>query len=363
MIMKALLDLKHNIQMPLKPKPIVIIGAGGIVHDGHLPAYKKANWEVFGIYDPFKEKAEKLAAKFDIPFVFDSIEEMVAKVPGEVVYDIAVPASVLADVLVLIPDHAVVMMQKPMGEDIETATAILKICREKNLIAAVNFQMRFIPAVAAAKKIIDSGAIGKLHDIEIKMNIYHPWHLWEFLFSIPRMEMLYHSIHYMDMMRYFFGNPKGVYAKTLKHPNMMQLASTRSTIILEYDDVIKSNINTNHGHDFGLKYQESFIKFEGTKGAIKTTLGMNINYPEGVPDTFEYVINEEGKAPEWQSAELGGAWFPDAFVASMANLMCFAEGTEPVLVNAAASAYQTMELVEAAYQSSDGGGTVINYRE
>src|SRR5690606_35742759 len=155
-----------------------------------------------------------------------------------------------------------------------------------------------------AKDMISRGLIGELHDMEIRMNIYHPWHLWEFLFGIPRMEMLYHSIHYMDLLRYFFGEPKSVYATTLTHPTMMQLASTRSVIMLEYDDTIRAFINTNHGHEFGLKYQDSFIKWEGTKGAIRATLGLNIDYPHGVPDTFEYVVLEDGRPPEWQPLQL-----------------------------------------------------------
>jgi predicted dehydrogenase len=360
--MKREPDTEYNVQMPIKSRPIAIIGAGGIVKDGHLPAYKKANWQVVGIFDPDTSKAERLSSEYNIFQVHQSLEELIAASPSDVVYDIAVPASVLLKILEVIPHGATLMMQKPMGENLEEATAILELCRSKKFIAAVNFQMRFIPAVVVAKKIIDSGAIGDLHDIEIKMNIYHPWHLWEFLFKVPRMEMLYHSIHYMDIMRYFFGNPSKIYAKTLKHPKMMQLASTRSMIILEYDDMIKSQINTNHGHDFGLKHQESFIKFEGTGGAIKTTLGMNINYPEGVEDSFEFVILNGKEEPVWQSVDLKATWFPDAFIGSMANLMCYAEGSSEVLINAAESAFETMEVVEAAYQSSNSGGTEIKYK-
>lgn len=351
--------ISYKVQMPLRPRPIAIIGAGGIVGDAHLPAYHKAGWEVAGIYDPARDKAEKLAAQFNITRVYDGLQQMITGVPADTVFDVAVPASVLPEVLLQLPSGAVVLMQKPMGENIEEANRIMEICREKQFIAAVNFQMRFIPAVQLAKKMIDQGLIGALHDMEIRMNIYHPWHLWEFLFGIPRMEMLYHSIHYMDMLRYFFGEPRKVYAKTLRHPKMMQLASTRSVIVLEYDDIVRAFVNTNHGHEFGLKYQDSFIKFEGTQGAIRTTLGMNLDYPSGVPDTFEYVILEENKKPEWQSVQLEGTWFPDAFLASMANLMRYAEGSADVLVNHIDSAYRTMQLVEAAYISSDTGGTLL----
>lgn len=359
--MNQMINLAHRIQMPLKPLPIVIIGAGGIVKDGHLPAYKKAGWKVKGIYDPLTEKATALAAQFDIEHVYPSLEEALDQRAGAVVFDIAVPASVLIDILRQIPDRSVVLMQKPMGQNIAEADEIMAVCRAKHLVAAVNFQMRFIPAVMAAKKIADSGLIGTLHDVEIRMNIYHPWHLWDFLFHIPRMEMLYHSIHYMDLLRYFFGEPQKVYAKTWKHPKMMQLASTRSIIFFEYDDeCIKAHINTNHGHDFGLKHQDSFIKLEGTRGAVKATLGTNINYPEGVEDTFEYVIHKDGKKPVWQSFRFDAAWFPDAFLGSMANVMCYAEGTTPTLLNHIDSAYRTMAAVEAAYESSDHGGVVAN---
>lgn len=354
-------ELSYAPAMPMKPRPIAIIGAGGIVHDAHLPAYRKAGWEVAGICDPVRSKAAELAEKFQVQQVFDDLETMIAGIPGNTIFDIAVPASALPQVLSRLPEKAVVMMQKPMGETIAEADEIMRICQQKGFTAAVNFQMRFIPAVQLAKKMVESGIIGELHDMEIRMNIYHPWHLWEFLFGIPRMEMLYHSIHYMDMIRYFFGDPAKVYAKTLKHPKMMQLASTRSVILMEYDDTIRAFVNTNHGHEFGLKYQDSFIKLEGTKGAIKTTLGMNLDYPSGVPDTFEYVVPEENKPPEWKPVKLNGTWFPDAFVGSMANLMCYAEGSSAELVNNLQSAYRTMQLVEAAYTSSDHGGTTIPY--
>ena len=350
-----------SVKMSVTARPVVVIGAGGIVREAHLPAYKKAGWQVAGVYDPNLAKAAQLAADFSIPVVYNSLEESISNAPKNAVFDVAVPAAAIIDVLPLLPDHSTVMIQKPFGSNIEEATALRNICSHKKLIAAVNFQKRFIPAILAAKRLIDAGTIGNLHHIEIRMNIYTPWHLWDFLFTIPRMEMLYHSIHYMDLMRYFLGNPKSVYAKTVKHPKMMQLASTRSVIILNYGEVIQAFINTNHGHEFGLKYQDAFIKWEGTTGAIRHTLGKNINFPEGAPDTFEICLLENEQASEWQALDVEGEWYPDAFLGSMANLMCFAEGSESVLVNSIDSAYQTMQLVEAAYLSDDGGGTPVQY--
>lgn len=41
--------------------------------------------------------------------------------------------------------------------------------------------------------------------------------------------------------------------------------------------------------------------------------------------------------------------------------MCYAEGSSKVLVIAMESAYKTMQVVEAAYESSDGGGVPVRY--
>ena len=71
-------NLSQNWSMPSKKTPIVIIGAGGIVNDAHLPAYQKAGFEVRGIYDIDNKKAKDLAEKFNINKVFDTFDELYA---------------------------------------------------------------------------------------------------------------------------------------------------------------------------------------------------------------------------------------------------------------------------------------------
>ena len=75
--------ISYKVQMPLHPRPIAIIGAGGIVGDAHLPAYHKAGWEVAGIYDPARDKAKKLAAQFNITRVYDGLQQMITGVPAD----------------------------------------------------------------------------------------------------------------------------------------------------------------------------------------------------------------------------------------------------------------------------------------
>ncbi|SDL67285.1 Predicted dehydrogenase [Catalinimonas alkaloidigena] len=349
-----------SLLLPQSPRPIVIIGAGGIVHDAHLPAYRIAGFDVIGIFDLNREKAQALADQFQILHIYESLAQLVQDVPEDVVFDVAVPGSAVLRVLEQLPDGASVLIQKPMGEDYAAAKAILALTRAKRMNAGINFQLRYAPFVQVARQMLDEGLIGELCDLEVNVNVYTPWHLWDFLFTAPRVEILYHSIHYLDLIRSFLGNPERLYAKTTKHPAMAELASVRTTMILDYGEWQRANILTNHAHQFGLHHQHSYIKFEGTKGAIRIKLGLLMNYPEGVSDAFEYVVLEEGKAPTWQTLDIEGSWFPHAFIGSMAQVMRAAEGSIERPDNSVEDCIDTMACVEAAHQSSAHGGVSLH---
>jgi predicted dehydrogenase len=338
----------------------MIIGAGGIVNDAHLPAYRLAGFNVISLYDLDIEKAKSTAIRFSIPVVYENMEQMLRNAPAGAVFDIAVPGKALVDLIQRLPDRSAVLMQKPMGENYEEARQILQIARDKHMIAGVNFQLRYAPSIKVARNMILQGSIGALCDIEVNVNVYTPWNLWDFLFSASRVEILYHSIHYIDLVRSFLGNPSGMYAKTISHPGMQELASVRSNIIMDYGNLIRANILTNHCHWFGMHNQQSYVKFEGTRGAIKIKLGALLNYPSGVPDELEYTVPGEGKECQWETIDLAGSWFPHAFIGSMSEVLKAAEDPIRVPDNSVEDCIYTMACVEAAYLSSAGGATKID---
>ncbi|MDX2160341.1 MAG: Gfo/Idh/MocA family oxidoreductase [bacterium] len=356
-------QVQQTAELPAQPLPIVSIGMGGIVHDAHYPAYRKAGFAVVGGYDSIPERARLMAETFGVPALYSSLSEAVRHAPPDAVFDVAVPGSAIVDVLREMPPGRAVLIQKPMGETLAQADTILKLCREKHLTAAINFQMRWMPHIIAARSMIDQGLIGDVVDLEVRMQVYTPWSNWRYLFPMPRIEMLYHSIHYIDLMRSFLGNPARVYARTLKHPvTAPQIAATRSMIIMDYGDSVRANIMTNHGHIYGGEKEQSYVKWEGSKGAIMVTAGLNMDYPRGKPDTFEYVLLETDRTPIWQTLDIAGSWFPDAFIGTMSSLQRFVRGETDVLPTRVEDAYHTMAVVEAAYQSSESGGTVPPYQ-
>jgi predicted dehydrogenase len=338
-------SLSQSWPMPARPRPIVTFGGGSIVGDAHFPAYKKAGFPIAGLYDPDIGKAEKLAADWGVK-AFASPEEAAA-VEGAI-FDLATPPKAHAAVLKSLPDGAAVLIQKPMGSDLAGATEILDVCRAKKLKAAVNFQLRFAPMMLALKDAIAKGLLGEVVDFDALLAVDTPWSLWAFLDGLPRIEVTMHSIHYLDLIRQLLGDPLGVHAKTIGHPNH-RTAQTRTSAILDYGDRIRCALSINHDHKFGRRHQACEFRISGTEGAAYLQLGLNLNYPKGEPDILEiYPKGGDG----WVTVPLRGAWFPDAFVGRMANLQRFASGEDRELVSSVEDAWNTMALVEAAYQSS-----------
>ena len=344
-------ELRQSWPRPSAPKPIVIIGAGGIVNDAHLPAYRMAALPVAGLYDIDADRTRMLAHKWET-VAFPTLEEAIAT-PGAV-YDLAVPPGAHVDILPKLPDGAIVLLQKPMGRDLTDATAILTLCREKHLVAAVNFQLRFSAMMLAARDALARGWLGELVDVEVHLNVETPWHLFPFLKGMERVEISVHSIHYLDLIRSFLGNPTGVHARTVGHPST-ELAQTRTSALFDFAPGLRVTFSINHNHGFGRKFQDASIRFEGTEGAAMIKLGVLLDYPKGEPD--ELWITRKGD--QWTPVPLAGGWFPHAFIGTMSNLQRFAAGEDETLVTAADDAWHTMALVEAAFASAAAPATPV----
>jgi predicted dehydrogenase len=344
-------QLHQSWPRPSRLRSIVIIGAGDIVRDAHLPAYRKAGLPVAGVFDLRRDVAEARAKEFNLPCVFASVTEAIG-VP-DAIFDLGVPPKSQEATLEKLPDGAAVLSQKPMGNSLEMAKRIVAICERKKLRAAVNFQFRFCPSMLAIHDLVKRGELGELVEIEVRLNVATPWETFPFLLSESRVEIQVHTVHYLDTIRMLLGEPSRVFARTVKHPHFPKLASTRSSIILDYGDMIRCCLSINHCHPFGARHEAATIRVEGTEGCAIATMGASMDYPRGQPDHLEIFTRSH---KNWIEVPLIGRWFPDAFIGTMSNLQRFVAGEDAALVSPVADALQTMRLVEACYVSDARGG-------
>ncbi len=338
---------------PGAPRPIVIVGAGAIVENAHLPAYRRLGLEVAGLFDLDAGRAGALAASCGAR-AFDTMAEA-ASWPGAI-YDVAVPARAVAGVLAALPEQSHVLVQKPLGESLAEAKDILSLCRDRRLSVALNFQLRFSPNIIALKALLDGGHLGDVVDLEVRVVTHTPWEQWTFLRGIPRLELLYHSVHYLDAVRHLLGEPRGVFARATRNPALPDLADVASATILDYGPACRVLVGAFHAHAPLPAHAMSELRVEGTRGAAVARLGVNLAYPRGEPDTLE-VWTRGGD--RFEAVPLRGSWFTEAFEGPMSNLQRFAAGEDERLVNPVEDAVKTMALVEACYLASAAPGTAI----
>src|SRR6185436_411634 len=89
-------------------------------------------------------------------------------------------------------------------------------------------------------------------------------------------------------------------------------------------------------------------RVEGIDGMARGTIGWP-EYPKPTPSTLDYTtVRQPGK---WISPRWKDVWFPDAFVGTMAQLLCALEDkTEPAI--GGRDNLKTMALVDACYLSA-----------
>jgi predicted dehydrogenase len=327
---------------------IGIIGCGGIVNYAHLVAYKNNGLNVVACHDANAEAARQTAETHGIPKVCETLDDLLADPAIEIV-DIAVQPwhqRAIAEKAFGAGKH--VLCQKPLANVFADAVAIAEAGQRAGLKVAVNQQMRWSAGIAAARDLIQKGFIGQPTDAQIQVSTSTPWHLWPWLAQSPRLEISYHSIHYLDALRSLFGEPAWVTSRHARHPKQGAKAETKTITVLDYADGLQALVAVNHHDESGDTY--ATFRFLGTEGIIKGTIGLLYNYPQGRPDTFEIHRHEDAPG-EWQTVALEGLWIPDAFIGPMASLMeAIQTGGAPI--TSAEDNLNTLRVVEAAYRSA-----------
>jgi predicted dehydrogenase len=344
-------DLEETPRLPADPRRygIGIVGAGGIVESAHLPAYRKAGFRVEAIYDLDPAKARRLADQFGIPRPVASLDELLDR-PEIAIVDIAIPAWAQPEVARrAIGAGKHLLCQKPFAESYPEALGIVRAAEDAGVRIAVNQNMRFSPLIRAARTLVERGWLGQLVSAEIQVNVKTPWDLWGWILALDRLEIMYHSIHYLDALRTLLGDPSSVYCRGQGYPGQKARGETRTTTLLEYPDERWGLVRAEHNNPNDARDWSCSFRLEGTGGTAKGTFGALFDYPTGRPDTIRYrSMNRTGDA--WVEPSLEGRWFPDGFVGTMAGLMrALDEGREPG--HSGRDNLQTLALVFAAYRS------------
>ena len=325
---------------------IAFIGCGGIVNYGHIPAYQASGFNMIGGYDINHEAAEKTVQVHGLNKVYESLEEILLD-PSVQIVDIAVlPWEQRSIVEKALAAGKHLLCQKPFSNQYAEAVEMTRLARQAGLKIAVHQQFRWSSIIRAVRALMLEGWLGDILDVQVQVSIHTPWDMWPWLASQPRLEVLFHSIHYLDSLRFLFGDPALVTSRHTKDPAQKSKGETKTITIWDYANGLQILIAVCHFDWSPGLY--SLFRVLGTEGLIEGTIGTNYDYPEGRSDTIKFTSQSQ---PERDfSATLPAKWIPDAFYGPMASLMdAIQTGGEPL--TSAEDNLGTLRVVEAAYRS------------
>lgn len=146
-----------------------VIGAGGIVREGHIPALRKAGVEVAAICDPNRRRARELAAACGVPHVFGTHRELLAH-GGLDLVTIGAPNVVHAPAaLDALRAGLHVLCEKPIATSSADARRMAAEARRRGLLLGVNQHMRFAPAARLLREAVASGSLGDVYLVDARL--------------------------------------------------------------------------------------------------------------------------------------------------------------------------------------------------
>lgn len=343
---------RTRVRIPEEHKrPIAIVGAGEIVDVAHLPAYRSQHLEVRGIFDINAARARDVAARHQVPHVYPSLDQVLADPAVEIVDIAVVPTEQPAIAFAALDAGKHLLCQKPLAVDVATARQLADAANAAGRRLAVNQQLRWDEGIAAARAMADLGWIGEVTNVSFFVDVATDFSGWAWLVDSDRLEIMYHSIHYLDAIRSIVGDPIRVFATASRMPGQKPKGETQTTSTLIFGGDKRAVLHVNHNNLSADPRAE--FRINGTHGAIHGTLGLLYDYPQGRPDTLRLhstLLPTDG----WLCYPVTTRWIPDAFAGPMAGLLNWV-ATGQAAPTAAHDNLRTLALVHALYRSVDTG--------
>ena len=330
---------------------IAIIGTGAVA-EVHVQAFKifHDRCEVRALADLHPEKAEKLARNQGLrAFVCQDFREAVSRDDIELV-SVCLPPSVHAEAAVAALEAGKhVIVEKPMASSLEECDAMIQAADKAGRLLSVIAQNRYKIPVMKVKKILESGAAGRiLHTTANSywwrgQSYYDLW--WRGTWKAEGGGCtLNHAVHHIDLLRWVLGMPEEVTAVFTNVNHLNSETEDLSIAVLHYPKGSLAQITSSlvdHGEEQELVFQAERTRVS-VPWRVKASLPMENGFPREDPDTERELQALYDSLPSIPHEGHPG---------QMDNILQAIEGKAPLLVDGK-EGRATLELIMGIYKAA-----------
>ena len=359
----------------MKEKVRIGIVGTGFAKTVQIPAFQKCEGaEVVSVSSAKLENAARVASDFNIAHYTDDWRQTVENARVDLIC-ITTPPVFHKEMTVFALEHDKhVLCEKPMAMNASEAFEMLTKSKEKNVLALIDHELRFLNGRRRAKEMIESGAIGKIRHAKYNFRAPHrgsadsPWNWWSDIGAGGGALGAIGS-HVFDTLRWLTNAEiSSVFCQLQTHVKKrrdeksgdMRAVTTddEANLILRFTDSETTEDATASVSCSMVEYPayQNRVEVFGSEGSIR------------VEYDGEFFIGKPGKE-EWQKVELDlneaveGArptGWNNGFLAFATEIVKALRDGKTTVENAATfeDGYQIQLLLDAARKSSETGAAV-----
>lgn len=215
-----------------QPLRVAVLGCG-YWSGFQIPAWQSLGVQVVGCWNRTRTRADAAAAKWGIPRVFNTPEELFAW--GQ--FDIA---DIIADVdahesltLMAAAHHKDVICQKPMSATLESCERMVRTCRQAGVWYAVHENFRWQPPLSAVSRVLDEGTLGRILRAHVALKSPDR----DIMTKQPALTRMDHMAlrdmgpHIFDVVRRWFGEARALYSLPVSSYADIPVQDTAMTLL------------------------------------------------------------------------------------------------------------------------------------
>lgn len=295
-------------------KHILIIGTGS-AGKRHAVNLSSLGCSV-SCMDPRRDRLDEVTAEnIRLKSVFADLEAAFAAGEAFDAVVVASPPSFHVDQAISALEQGFpVMLEKPVSPDLPGSRRLQKAVRDSGVPLLLGYTWRWWSPLSRVKDLVDQQIVGKLRYVKFTMSAHladwHPWERYQDFFMASRQlggGALLDESHWLDLMLWFFGLPKKLFARIEKISSLQIETDDNVDIMVIYDDNLRVNLHL----DLYARPHEKSIQFVGENGTLvwepnQIRIGKQMD-PEWETEKFNYERNDMfvGVAKEFLSIIAG----------------------------------------------------------
>ncbi len=330
----------------------ILVGCGGMSSVWLTAAQSLPNLTISALVDLRVESARAQAAAFGLTdaHVTDSLDDAIAKVRPDIVFDCTVPAVHKKVTLTALAAGCHVLGEKPIADNLTDAREMVQAAADHDRIYAVIQNRRYARAIRSVRDALASGAIGRPHTINA--DFYLGPRFDGFRAEMEHVLLVDMAIHSFDQARFITdADPVSVYCHEFNPASSWYRHGASAMAIFELTNDLVFNYRGSWCAEGLSTTWECAWRIVGEAGTLLWDGGDSIQIErisgsdEAAPAFFRATKSITPEPATWNPEDDGHAGLMREF------LTCIENGTQPM--TQAADNIRSLEMVFGAVESAE----------